>query len=88
MEASMQGSSDRSGETPYSSFYQRWGIGFFALPVLLVVALIGLAVIQPSTTNWIANEVMAEFAGANFWPETATTQIAKPAGDIRTVNAN
>lgn len=84
----MQGSSDRSGETPSNSFYQRWGIGVFALPVLLVIALIGLAVIQPSTTNWIADEVMAEFTGANYGPQAAPTQIAKPAGGTRTVNAN
>jgi hypothetical protein len=79
MEASMQGSSDRSGETALGGFYQRWGIGFFALPILLVIALIGLAVIQPSTTNWIANEVMAEFTGANYGPQPGPTEIAKNA---------
>jgi hypothetical protein len=79
MEASMPGSSDRSHETTGNNFYQRWGSGFIALPVLLVIALIGLAVIQPGKTNWIADEVMAEFAGTNYGPQAAPAQVAKAA---------
>jgi hypothetical protein len=77
MEASMHGSSNRSGETTEDSFYQRWGTGFLVLPVVLVIALIGLAIIQPATTNWIADEVMAEFTGANYGPQAVPTQVAK-----------
>lgn len=75
----MHGSPDRSDETTENSFYQRWGIGFIVLPVLLVIAVIGLAIIQPATTNWIADEVMAEFSGANYGPQAAPAQIAKAA---------
>lgn len=75
----MHGSSERSHQTTDNSFYQRWGIGFIALPVLLVIALIGLAIIQPATTTWIADGVMAEFSGTNYGPQAAPAQIAKAA---------
>jgi hypothetical protein len=42
VEASMQGLLDKSGDT-INRIYQRWGIGVFALPVLLAIALVGLA---------------------------------------------
>ena len=42
VEATMQVLFDKSGET-IKRIYQRWGIGVFALPVLLVIALIGVA---------------------------------------------
>ena len=41
----MHGSFDESGEND-SSIYRRWGIGFLVLPVLLAVALLGLAIVQ------------------------------------------
>ena len=73
----MHSPSDRSGGTTENSFLQRWGIGFLVLPVILVITLIGLAIVQPASTNWIADEVMAEFTGANYGPDAAPTQIAK-----------
>ena len=75
----MHGSPDGSHETTDNSFYQRWGIGFIALPVLLVIALIGLAIIPTATTNWIADEVMAEFSGSNYGPQAAPAQVARAA---------
>jgi hypothetical protein len=77
MEASMPGPSDRSDETTENSFFQRWGAGFLVLPILLVITLTGLAIVQPANTNWIADEVMAEFTGANYGPDAAPTQLAK-----------
>jgi hypothetical protein len=77
MEASMRGSSDRSDETTENSFFQRWGAGFLVLPVLLLITLIGLAIVQPATSNWIADQVMAEVPGANYSPDAAPTQFAK-----------
>jgi hypothetical protein len=77
MEASMRSPSDKSGGTTENGFFQRWGAGFLALPVLLVITLIGLAIVQPATTNWIADQVMAEFTGANYGPDAAATQLAK-----------
>jgi hypothetical protein len=79
MEASMRGPFDKSGGTTENGLFQRWGAGLLALPVLLVITLIGLAIVQPANTNWIADEVMAEFTGANYGPDAAPTQLAKAA---------
>ena len=46
----MQGLFDKPGET-INRIYQRWGIGIFALPVLLVIALVGLAMTPGSASN-------------------------------------
>ena len=81
----MYGSFDRSGK---KTIYQRWGIGFLALPVLLATMLIALAFIQPTTSNWISETVQAEFTGTNLAPEIAPTQFAQPVGEIRAVRAN
>ena len=39
----MHGSLEKSGKNE-NSIYRRWGLGFLALPALLAVALIGLAI--------------------------------------------
>jgi hypothetical protein len=87
MEAGMHGSFDKTGET-IKTAYGRWGVGILALPALVVIALIGLAMTNPNTSNWISDAVQAEFVGSNYGPETAPTQLAKPASAIRTVRAN
>jgi hypothetical protein len=87
VEASMQGLLDKSGET-INRIYQRWGIGIFALPVLLMIALVGLAMTPGAPSNWISQATEAEFAGANYRPEPAPAQPANPAIKIRTVKAN
>jgi len=83
----MQGLFDKPGET-INRIYQRWGIGIFALPVLFVIALVGLAMTPGTASNWISQATEAEFAGANYRPEAAPAQPAKPAIEIRTVKAN
>ncbi len=84
----MHGSLDKSGRNE-NSLVQRWGIGFLALPALLAVALIILAVVQPAASNWISEAVQAEVAGFNVMPEVAPTQqLARPTMQIRTVRAN
>jgi hypothetical protein len=87
MEASMHGSFDKSGKAD-NNFQPNWSIGFFALPALVVIALIGLAVIHPGASNWISDAVQAEFVGTNLAPEAAPIQFAQPAKDMRTVKAN
>lgn len=82
----MPGSFDKTGETIRTA-YGRWGVGILALPALVVIALIGLATINPNMSSWISDAVQAEFIGTNG-PEPASTQLAKPAGAIRTVRAN
>ena len=82
----MHGSFDRSGETD-NRIYRRWGIGVFALPVLLVIALVGLAIAQPSAQLDIGSGA-GRVCSAYLAPETAPAQIAQPAREIRTVRAN
>ena len=48
-----------------------------ALPVLLVIALIGFAVSHPAASNWISEAVQAEFVGTDWCADT--TQTAQPA---------
>jgi hypothetical protein len=86
MEATMHGSLDRSGQ-PGKHTQRSWSVGFFAFPVLLVIALVGLALAQPAASKWISEAVQAEFGGADLTPEIAPVQLVKPAMRIRTVTA-
>ena len=79
----MHGSFNKSGET-VKSIYRNWGIGVFALPVLLVALLIGFTIAKPDMSNWISEAAQAEFVGTGSMPEAAPTQ---PAKEIRTVKA-
>ena len=82
----MHGPLDKSGHNK-NSIYQRWGIGFLVLPVLLVIALFALAFAQPSRSNWISEAVQAEFTGIAVTPEDTPAQLARPGMDLRTVRA-
>jgi hypothetical protein len=73
----MHGSFDRSGRSN-NRIDRGSGIGFLALPVLLVIALIGLGMIQPAAPTWISEAVQAEFVGADLAPDTSPTQLAQP----------
>jgi hypothetical protein len=86
MEATMHGSFDRPGQSGNRT-QRSWSVGFFAFPILLVIALIGLALAQPAASNWISEAVQAEFGGSNLTPEIAPAPLAKPAMQIRTVRA-
>jgi hypothetical protein len=79
----MHGSFDKLGETG-NRIYRNWGIGVFALPVLVVIALIGLALTKPAASSWISDAVQAEFAGYNLPQEAASTLLAQP---VMTVQA-
>ena len=82
----MHGSFDESGVSDGRT-QRSWSIGFFALPVLIAVALVALAITQPSASNWISEAVQAEFGGGNLTPDIAPVQLARPAMQIRTVRA-
>jgi hypothetical protein len=86
MEVIMHGSFDRPGESD-NRMQRSWSVGFFAFPILLVIALIGLAIAQPAASNWISEAVQAEFGGGNLPPEIAPVQLTRPAIQIRTVRA-
>ena len=64
----MHGTFDRSGESR-NRFDRSWNVGLFAVPALLAIALVGLAMTQPAASNWISEAAQAEFAGAFMAPE-------------------
>jgi hypothetical protein len=82
----MHGTFDRPGESRNRSD-RSWSVGLFAVPALFAIVLIGLAMTQPTASNWISEAAQAEFAGAFIVPETAPTQLAQPDEQIRTVRA-
>jgi len=79
----MHGSLNRSDESRNRTD-RNWSIGFFALPVLVVIA---LAITKPVASVWISDAAQAEFVGPNP-PAVAPTELAQPAMQIRTVRAN
>jgi hypothetical protein len=84
MEASMHGSFDRSGDNDNRT-HRSWSIGFFAIPVCIAIALIGFVLTHPVAAIWISQAAQAEFGGINPAPELASTQLAQPAMEFRTV---
>jgi hypothetical protein len=68
--------------------YRNWGIGIFALPVLIVIALVGLVLSRPPASNWMSGAVPTEHATPNASPAAASTKLAQPAATIRTVRTN
>jgi hypothetical protein len=87
MEAAMHGVFERSGEM-VRRIYDNWGVGAFALPALIVIALVGLAMTHMDVSNWMSEAAQAEFTGANNPPQAAPKQLAQPAGEIRSVRSN
>jgi hypothetical protein len=91
MEASMQGSFDKQPQGD-RSVYQSFSIKLVALPVLFIVALIGMAVSRPSASKWISDAVQVvgtQFVGTDPVPNLAPpAQLARPTNQIRTVKAN
>jgi hypothetical protein len=83
----MHGMFRKSGET-VKHIYRSWGIGVFALPVLVVIALVGMVVAHSDTSNWMSEAVQAGFAGSNASPAGAPRQLAQPAMEIHSSRAN
>jgi hypothetical protein len=88
MEASMHGTFEKSREVRDNNVRRSSGVGFLAVPVVIAVALVGLAIAKPEVSTWIAEAAQAEFAGSVMMPEAAPTQLARPANEVRTVRAN
>ena len=82
----MHGSLNRSDESRHRTD-RNWNIGFFALPVLAVLAVIALAIVKPAASIWISEAAQVEFVGPNS-PAVASMELAQPAMQIRTVKAN
>jgi hypothetical protein len=83
----MHGSFDKPDHSN-KSIYEKWGIGFLALPVLLLIVVFILAIIQPVSSNWISEAVQAEFTGSDVLPDVTPTQFARPAMEFRDARAH
>jgi hypothetical protein len=83
----MHGTFGRSGGS-YNRIDRRSGIGFFAVPLVLVIAVIALARIQPAMPSWISEAVQAEFVGPDSVPDVTPTQLAQPGMVTRSVKAH
>jgi hypothetical protein len=83
VEASMHGSLNRS-DKKRSRTDRSWSIEFFALPVLVAIMLVVLAIIKPAASIWISEAVQAEFVGMTS-PGAVPKDLAQPTLQIRTV---
>ena len=88
----MQGAFDNRRQDPKHN-YQSFSIKLIALPVLVIVALIGMLVTHPAAVKWISDAAQAEFAGtevvyADPVPNVAElAPTAQPRDQMRTVRA-
>ena len=81
----MHGSFDPSPQDD-QSIYRSWNIKLIAVPVLLVIALIGYAVSHPGVSKWISEAAQAEFVGTDLVPDLAPPkQLALPVNQIHNV---
>ncbi len=84
----MHGSFDKQPQDD-QSVYRSFSIKLVALPVLIIVALIGMAVSHPAAIKWISDAAQAEFVGTDLVPDlTPPTQLARPTNQIQTVHAH
>ncbi|QOZ33019.1 hypothetical protein [Bradyrhizobium sp. CCBAU 53421] len=73
----MQGSFDHRHQDPERN-YRSFSIKLIALPVLALVALIGMLVSHPAAVKWISDAAQAEFAGTDA-VDTPLPRMAQPA---------
>ena len=65
-------------------FWQSWAAAALAAQAVIMLALVGWALHYPGASKWISQAVDAEFAHAAP-PSDASTQLAEPGGQMRTV---
>ena len=82
----MHGTFDKSRKS-YNRIDRGSGIEFLALPALLVIAVIGLAMTHPALPSWISEAVQAEFVNPDLLRDITPTQLAQPGMATRTVKA-
>jgi hypothetical protein len=89
MEESMHGSFDKQPHDDQNTD-QGWSMKLVALPLLVVVALIGMALSHPAAISWISDAVQAEFVGSQYAgtymvPDlTSPMRTAQPTNELRT----
>lgn len=70
-----------------------WSVKLIALPLLVMIALIGMVLSHPAAIKWISDAAQAEYVGGQFvgtdlLPNLIPpTQTAQPTNEIRTVKA-
>jgi hypothetical protein len=85
LEATMHGSLDRPPRDDQGSD-RGSDLKRVALPILVVIALIGVALSHPNASKWISEAAQAEFVGTDFVPNLAPpTRLAQPTNEIRSV---
>ncbi len=82
----MHGTFEKPRQTRDKSARRTWDLGFLAVPTLIAIALVALMITQPEASKWISEATQVE-AGI-VMPDAAPTQLARPAGEVRTVRAN
>ena len=82
----MHGTFDKSRKS-YNRIDRGSGIEFMALPALLVIAVIALAMIHPALPSWISEAVQAEFVNPDLVRDITPTQLAQPGMVTRAVKA-
>ena len=82
----MHGTFDKSRKS-YNRIDRGSGIEFLALPALLVIAVIGLAMTHPALPSWISEAVQAEFVNPDLVRDITPTQLAQPGTITRAVKA-
>ena len=82
----MHGTFDRSRKSN-NRIARGSGIEFLALPALLVIAVIGLAMTHPALPSWISEAVQAEFVNPDLLRDMAPTRLAQPGMLTRAVKA-
>jgi hypothetical protein len=73
----MHGTFDKSRKS-YNRIDRGSGIEFMALPALLVIAIIALAMIHPAMPSWISEAVQAEFVNPDLVRDITPTQLVQP----------
>jgi hypothetical protein len=61
----------------------KWTAGILSAHAIALLALVGLAMINPKISTWIFEAVEAELAASVSPPEGPKTQIAQPASPAR-----
>ncbi|MCA6106919.1 hypothetical protein [Bradyrhizobium cenepequi] len=76
------------------NIYQSWSIKLIALPLLIVIALIGMVVSHPSAVNWVSDTAQAESVGPDFVgpdivpDDPRPTRLAQPTMRFRTIRGD
>ena len=83
----MRGSFDKQPHDDQNAD-QGWSIKLVALPLLAVVALIGMVLSHPAAIKWISDAAQAEFVGTDMVPDLAPPmRTAQPTNEVQSVKA-